>query len=59
MAQRKFDDADVMITIPVVELLDLRASIERIVASEHSRYAAIARWFLTAQDQRPLKPDSH
>ncbi len=56
MAQRKFNDDGELVIMPVAEVLALRVKIGSIVATERSRYAAIARCHLTPADKRPPRP---
>ncbi len=56
VAQRKFDAEGRMVIMPADEFVALRIKLERIVDAERSRYAAIARWFLTPSDKRSPRP---
>lgn len=56
MAQRKLNKDGELVMLSTDEFLALRSNLEAVVNAERSRYAAIARWFLSSTDERALRP---
>lgn len=58
IGQRKFSVTGELATMSASELVQLRAALEPTISTEHSRYAAIARWSLTPLKVRPPRPSN-
>ena len=56
MARRRFDEDGELTMFSTDEFLALRAKLEPVVNAERSRYAAVARWFLSPISERAQRP---